>query len=108
MASTSITQSLLPGLAPNETVAPDSVEVTVLYSVAPFWLLTPFDAIRVYPEAAVSLVVVPRYPTKPMIMSLALDVETPVTLGVPEVDVRWYGRPLWVSNGEAVCAPDIP
>ena len=87
------------------------VVVTIWYSAAPPWygdVEYIGEAIRVYPDAAVSVVDVPVYPAIAMIRSLALEVENAATFGVPVEPVFDSGKPVCVSNGVAVLAPVIP
>jgi len=55
-------------------------------------------------------VVADLLPSSPIIMSFAFEVDTcpVVVIGPPLVPVFVYGRPVWVSKGALVYAPDMP
>ncbi len=83
IASTIITQWLwIIVLVSKVTVVPERVELTVSYSIEP---TSPFAFSEVTMAKGTPAVSVkgPPLPTIPMIISLALDVVTPVTVGCP-------------------------
>src|SRR5579872_1818143 len=105
MASTIIAQVVT--LVPNATETLDCVALTTSCSVAIDKPEALRASISVKPVPAVS-VVAPASAMPAIIMSLALDVETPVTVGTLLEPVLVAGREALLSVMVLVSAPDTP